>query len=374
MLYSKIRSIIYKNKKLFRVISLLFTPVRLIKEYIYRRVHINRILSNYSKLEVNDKKIFYFGIPTHNNMGDIAQTYCTEKWIKEHYPEYTLIEIITRLSFDRKLVKYMHKVMGQDDFIIFQSGYCTRENNDDHRMHLFMAKRFPNAKMIILPQTVKLQTRSEINRTKKIFGKCTNLQFITRDSKSYAYAKEFLEEDKISLFPDIVTSLIGRVETKSNRNGILVCVRNDDEKFYDDFEIDKMITELRMINKQVEKSDTNSEKSANEIYQSLETEIQGIIQYFSKFDCVITDRYHGTIFSLIANTPVIVVKTNDHKVTSAIEWFKDVYDYNAIQFAESLSKAVDLSNMIVSNRIRVNNKDFLYKQYFEKKLYNVIEK
>ena len=40
----------------------------------------------------------------------------------------------------------------------------------------------------------------------------------------------------------------------------------------------------------------------------------------------ITDRYHGTIFSLCAGTPVIIIKTTDHKVTTGADWFKGVYD------------------------------------------------
>ena len=46
----------------------------------------------------------------------------------------------------------------------------------------------------------------------------------------------------------------------------------------------------------------------------------------SQYKCVVTDRYHGTIFSLCANTPVIIIKSNDHKVVTGANWFKGVYD------------------------------------------------
>ncbi|UKK79692.1 polysaccharide pyruvyl transferase family protein [Segatella baroniae B14] len=29
-----------------------------------------------------------------------------------------------------------------------------------------------------------------------------------------------------------------------------------------------------------------------------------MLEYFAKFQCIITDRYHSTIFSQIVNTPV----------------------------------------------------------------------
>ncbi|WP_373316094.1 polysaccharide pyruvyl transferase family protein [Segatella bryantii] len=32
--------------------------------------------------------------------------------------------------------------------------------------------------------------------------------------------------------------------------------------------------------------------------------IRKMLEYFAKFQCIITDRYHSTIFSQIVNTPV----------------------------------------------------------------------
>ncbi|HDL64664.1 MAG TPA: hypothetical protein ENH12_04665, partial [Proteobacteria bacterium] len=48
------------------------------------------------------------------------------------------------------------------------------------------------------------------------------------------------------------------------------------------------------------------------------------LNYFSSFDGVITDRYHGVIFSVICRRPCLVLPTVDHKLTSAIEWFTEV--------------------------------------------------
>ncbi len=57
---------------------------------------------------------------------------------------------------------------------------------------------------------------------------------------------------------------------------------------------------------------------------------------------IITDRYHGTILSLVAGTPVIVIKTTDHKVTTGAEWFRGVYD-DYVYLAESLQQAYDIA-------------------------------
>lgn len=43
-----------------------------------------------------------------------------------------------------------------------------------------------------------------------------------------------------------------------------------------------------------------------------------------KAKLVITDRYHGLIFSVITHTPVIVFKSFDTKISSGVKWFKDL--------------------------------------------------
>ena len=39
---------------------------------------------------------------------------------------------------------------------------------------------------------------------------------------------------------------------------------------------------------------------------------------------VVTDRYHGVIFSVITHTPVIVFKSYDTKISAGIRWFQDL--------------------------------------------------
>lgn len=53
---------------------------------------------------------------------------------------------------------------------------------------------------------------------------------------------------------------------------------------------------------------------------------------------IITDRYHGMIFSLISDTPVVVLGTNGHKVKEGATWFNNTYP-NSIFFCESVEDA-----------------------------------
>ena len=56
-----------------------------------------------------------------------------------------------------------------------------------------------------------------------------------------------------------------------------------------------------------------------------EEAFMSLIREFSTYKCVVTDRYHGMIFSLISNTPTIVIKTADHKVASGAEQLHEFF-------------------------------------------------
>ena len=373
MSYQSIRNTIMKNQVAFDLARFFFTPIRMTKEHCARRKMANTIIEQCTEIEKDMPKIFYFGIPEHNNLGDIAQTYCTNRWIKENYPDHFVIQAKTRVTFDKKFNNFMRKTISSHDLILFQSGYCTRHKNPDHLMHLHIAKLFPAARMVILPQTVNLNDRADIAKSNTIFGKCSHLKFITRDSKSYDFAKAFINEKDLACFPDVVTSLIGREEVKSERKGALLCIRDDAEKFYSDNDLEILREKLSSVFGEAVRTDTNSDKSAEEVYCNLEEEIKNKIRQFARYECVITDRYHGTIFSLIANTPVIVIKTNDHKVTSALEWFDSLYDEGAVQLADSLDSALMMAEHIHKTNKPLYNNDRLYQLYYKTALKELID-
>lgn len=372
-MYNEIRNKILEYPRVFEIIRFFFTPIRVTKEFILRR-KLAKVLINQNKdIKKNDKKIFYFGIPEHNNLGDLAQTFCTNKWIKQNYPDYKIIQLRTRVSFDKTFIKYLKSILNELDIFIFQSGYCTRDKNPDHLMHLFIMKRFPNQRAVILPQTVKLVSKKEIEKTKSIFSNCNHFLFITRDHISYDKAAEFLHKEQIALFPDIVTSMIGHRQVVPKRDGMLFCVRNDGEKYYSDEKIHTAIEYLHKVTPRIDITDTNIDIDVQTAYNDLEGVIQNKVADFSRYRVIITDRYHGTIFSLIANTPVVIIKTNDHKVTAGYEWFKGIFDEDSIRLAKDLNEAIAMAEQIYQKPRKIQNSDYFYREYYQSKLFELIE-
>ncbi len=103
------------------------------------------------------------------------------------------------------------------------------------------------------------------------------------------------------------------------------------KKLYENEDIDKMMSELKKITK-VDRIDTTISTKYTELKKELKSIIENTIEQFSKYKVVITDRYHGTIFSLASNTPTIVINSTDHKLSSGVDWFKDKEEFKGYIF------------------------------------------
>lgn len=331
----------------------------------------NQAINILESMDSDKNHIFFCGVPVHKNMGDQAQRFCIRQWCQNNYPEYEILEIPTWPFYEKEFCDLIKNKVTKEDIIVIQSGYCTTDRHYDHKMHRFIVKTFPNNKILIMPQTVKFFDDREARKTGKIFATHNRLLFLARDKFSYESAKKYFENTKVELYPDIVTSLIGTMEKSINKDGVLLCVRNDSEKKYSNDEIEKLAKKIENAGVRCEISDTNSELPLSELVCKFEQEFDRVLSFFGRHKVVITDRYHGTIFSLIANTPVIVLSTNDHKVKTGTEWFKGVYDdsqYNASSLEEAYSIAMDLIN---SNK-EVVNFPYFKTEYYDK-LKNLFE-
>ncbi len=322
------------------------------------------------------KKIFLFSIPTHPNLGDQAQLMCTEKWIKENFPSYLLVEMDhlyspldngnpKALVFNTKLFQYivLKLIIRKNDIFVGHSGYFFVDHHGGWFSYDFLLQHWNN-KFVILPQTVNFYTPMVIQRASRIFGNRKNLTLLCRDEVSYQKAKEMFGSTKLLLYPDIVTSLIGTRTYDNTRDGVLFCMRDDIEAFYKPSEIDALMKRFGNVRK--EKVDTTLKISAKMMKSNRDKLIDDMIEKFSTYQVVITDRYHGTIFSAIANTPVVVIGSADHKLSSGVKWFpKDVFGDN-VQFAKDLDDAYQKAQAILAKKTLRMNPPYFKEKYWDK--------
>ncbi|MEA4964567.1 MAG: polysaccharide pyruvyl transferase family protein [Oscillospiraceae bacterium] len=310
--------------------------------------------------------IFYLGIPAHTNLGDLAQGVCIRRWLTKNYPDTQVIEIETNALVNTRcsVLKKLTEIYKKGDLIVFQSGYTTTDlGGYADEMHQAVMSILPEAKMLMLPQTIFFKNKENQMRTAQCYNSMKHLLFLARDRVSYDLALNMFPDIPVKQFPDIVTTLIGNYTFNCERNGILFCCRNDGEKYYSDDEIGALMNRCAAFCR-TEKIDTTKQGKVDYIVSHAEEYINREIETYSQFEAVITDRYHGTIFSLVAGTPVIIIKTNDHKVTTGAEWFHGVYD-EYVYLANSLEDAYE-----IAKKVCVKNLDHKLSPYFECEYYD----
>lgn len=345
ILYSTIRTMhIY-------IMNIVYFPKRLVKSIIFQK----ELLSHFKE----GPKVWYFCVPVHNNLGDYAQYCCIKEWLSKNYPDRAVIEIPTApIRYDYiGMTKKLKKLIDSNDLIVFQSGYTSSNLHEDELVHRKIVSRFDN-KILFFPQTVKYSSEKEAKKTAIIYNQHENLTFMARDKVSYETAKKYFYKTKVILVPDIVTTKIGKAKYTNNRVGIVFCIRHDSEKKYSDKLIKTIFSEISS------NEDIWTDTTLNHGEQCSENLIEEKIEQFSKHKLTITDRFHGTILSLAASTPVIVLKTTDHKVTEGAEWFKNVIP-KYIRVAENIEEAYKMAKQMLEEQF-----DNINEPYFEQKYYD----
>jgi hypothetical protein len=70
---------------------------------------------------------------------------------------------------------------------------------------------------------------------------------------------------------------------------------------------------------------------------------------------------------LCAGTPVIILKTTDHKVTTGTDWFKGIYD-DYVYVAEDLEDAYKIAHTVLEKKISYKLEPYFKTEYYDKLL------
>lgn len=313
-----------------------------------------------TKKKGNLKTIFFLGEAVWKNLGDQAQTYCIEKWLHEYYKGYQICILshyeINNPYFD--FLSYFEDNIQRDDLIFFQSGYQTTDlfegvditPQSQHQMHRMVVQRFHNNKIVFMPQTVNFISPIEAKKTAEIYNRHPNLTFMARDQLSYQTAQELFSKCQVLCVPDIVNILIGNmVSVGGLRQGILFCMRESDKESNHS---EQVILALRKKIKtdiliETDMIDTSIDVRVATLIKHRDHYIRQMIDHFSHKKLIITNRYHGVVFAMAANTPVIVLPTRDHKVTGGIKLYPAEFE-PYLYVAHSDEEVMNLASQILS--------------------------
>lgn len=314
------------------------------------------------------RRIYIFGSPFHTNLGDQAQTYCIEKWAGENIPDSEIITMNSVSDFNILIIFLISKIAKKQDIIICHSGYHFSERYPQYKLYEQIVKSLKRNPVIIFPQTVNFKNMKEALRVGKAFDRHPDCLLMCRDLHSYDLAKKIFKRTKLLLYPDIVTSLIGTYNFNlDKRDNILFCIRNDSESYYGRDKIVEFMKRFSPIKTVL--SDTYSNIPYSTLIKNRRKILNETFEKFSRYKLIITDRYHGTIFSLISNTPAIVLGTNDHKLESGVKWFPDDEFKGYLYFAKDLEEA-----FVIAQRILKKPPSRKLTAYFKQKYYDQLLK
>jgi exopolysaccharide biosynthesis predicted pyruvyltransferase EpsI len=253
-----------------------------------------------------------------------------------------------------------------DDLVFLHSGYHTtdlyRLEND---LNKNIAHWFTGQSLVALPQTVHYRSEAQLAATAAAFASHPRLKLLVRDPESLRTAIRAFPSAWPELFPDLVTSLIGTRRYHSERGGIALCLRNDQESAVDLAARGRLVRSLACL-APITETDTTVRMNGHRLARQRAAALEKYWQFLAAFRVVVTDRFHGIVFALIAGTPVVVLPSADHKVSSSLTWFADDRISDFVAFASTLEEAVDQAAKILGRPAATILPERFGTKYFER--------
>lgn len=288
------------------------------------KLFLTYLISKKRTLNIDEgkKKVIVALAANYGNLGDVAITKAQLNFLQEQYPQRLIIPFYISETFTN--LKSLKAAINEDDIItIVGGGNLGNLYPDIEYARQLIIRKFPKNKIIIFPQSIYFNEGKDglksLKKCSKVYGKHKELTLCIRDKFSKEkYGKYFSCSQKV--IPDIVFSMKPKVNSASDRNGTILCLRSDQEGNISD-------QARKLISEYVEKKNTviNYDTHVGNIsdVNLLNKALENILKSFSEAQLVITDRMHGMVFSYITDTPCIVISHNSYKIQGCYDWIKE---------------------------------------------------
>lgn len=299
-------------------------------------------------LSSEKRRFFIFLLPEHGNIGDYAIGYAEQKFLNKYFSRCEVYGVTTDEWIKAK--DFFMNCINKEDVICINGGGSFGDLWGEEIVYVYkdIIESFPDNQKIFFPNN--LTYRKAPSPENKVFvadiqwlNKQQNLHFCLRERKSFELLSKYVHN--CYLFPDMVLSLeYPRSEFNSHRK-ILLCIRDDREKV---FKEDKYLEELLLKNGfDCDKFDLHTNRYISQDMGRMLVDY--VVQKFQGYDCVITDRLHGMILSVISNVPCIALDNYTHKISGVYEWIKDMDCAVLIEESE-IKNIVEIIRKVCSNK------------------------
>lgn len=316
---------------------------------IFSRIQCWYYLFNFCLAAARSKRrVFLMSTPWHGNLGDQAIILAEYQLLQKVFPRHTIVECPTEIiRLIRKYKLFRPAMQGDDIVVLHGGGNLGSLYPFEEEIHRWIVSEYSKQMIFFMSQSVFFsddeEGQTELQKSQRVYSLAQNLTIFERDEISYSYAKKLFPSVNHILAPDTVTSLdcSGIFQEGLARRGVCFFLRNDKEKVLSDTLISELKSWLTRKKIPYTMSDTVINKTLHSNIDR-QREVFKRLKMACDARLVITDRYHGTIFSVITHTPVIVFKSYDTKISSGIRWFKEL---PWVHYAENMD-AKDIEGLI----------------------------
>ncbi|KQH89133.1 polysaccharide pyruvyl transferase family protein [Vibrio fluvialis] len=281
------------------------------------------MINLYNKLNgivdlITDKNdVVFLEYPLYLNVGDLLIYHGVEELFKANN-----INVKYRVSLEEYNANLLKDVISETTTIIFQGGGNFGDlYNGKQGFREEIVKKFKNNRIVILPQTIHFESKSNMLKSSEIFSEHNDLHICCRDEVSEKLFGSFSKN--VYKFPDTAHRLIKSLKTKTRSKDSLFFIRVDKEKFkgehkskflacdYNsvdwkdilrthDYVIQYAFSKLSKFNKIL------GSKILNKVIWKLWFNysfslVNRCSEYFSEYNTIITSRLHGHILTCLVN-------------------------------------------------------------------------
>lgn len=286
-------------------------------------------------------------LPFHVNIGDLliwqGELNFLKKYVSAKMLGYYNISTFPFPQFPKETVILFH---GGGNF-----GDVWR-TSQEHRLSVI--EKYPDNKIIILPQSVYYSSDDLAIKDAEIFGRHKNVTICVRDKISFDYIKKHFSNE-VLLLPDMAfcidTSLFDKYKLKASKENLLI--KRTDHEYNQDADFPKVGFEvsdwpgtehvsivvkfLYLLMLFIKANRTKGfilhylslflGTIVNKIFMHIIRPLYIIrgIRYISQYQNVYSTRLHGVILSFLLNRKVYIIKNNNGKLENYYHtWLENI--------------------------------------------------
>lgn len=273
----------------------------------------------------------------YGNVGDLAITRAQVRFLEQAFPD----AVVEPIPISRTLpaIKRLRRVIGEHDVVALIGGGNTGDLYDDIQyLRELVVAAFPDTPTISFPQTVEFSEtrygRWAARRARRVYNRHGRLAVMARDSRSHELATRMFPGCEVVLAPDVVLT-VDATGPETERSGVVLALRSDLEQALDDAGRQAAQTAAAEVGP-VRHRDTHVGDVRLDRAEA-DAVLEDYWRDWRSASVVVTDRLHGTIFSVVTGTPCLALDSGTGKVS---QFYRDwLTDHPGVVLVPSIDRA-----------------------------------